>query len=383
MFHRAKNQRQRRRSKTRVVIIALCAVAVFGLAGLATASWFGTPLNSLVTGKPVQTPKTFLLMGERGNLKNTPFGSGGSRLTDSMIVVHLEPKHHRIIFLSVPRDTRVNLAGHGTAKINAANAYGGPSLAMHTVNGLLGTHITNYVMVNFSGFEAVVNTLGGVKLDVKEPMYYQGGPNTSIDLSSGVQRLNGRKALEFVRYRRFPLGDIQRTLDQQEFILAVLHQFLQPGTILKLPSLAVELRRAVQTNVPLGQMMAIGAEAKQMEHDRIIHETLPGAFLNLNLSYWEVLPGDARKAWQALLAGKTMPLFDPAAQAAAKSLVEASHPVKANPPAVTGEVYGQKASGQPNGTGTLVQQEPATAKAQNNAAGSVTFRALPGPAGGA
>lgn len=337
MAYRAKSLR-RRRGRIRLVITALGVAALFGLGGVAAAAWFYPQVTSLVTGKPVQIPKTFLLMGERGKLTDTPYGSGGPGLTDSMIVLHLEPKHHRIIILSVPRDTRVDLPGHGLTKINTANAYGGPTLALQAVNGLLGTHISDYVLADFSGFERIVNTLGGVTLDVREPMHYQGGPNTTINLSSGVQRLNGRQALEFVRYRRFPLGDIQRTLDQQEFLLAVSHQLLQPGTLLQLPSLAAELHQAVQTNVPVGEMVAIAAEAKQMEHDRIIHETLPGAFLNLNLSYWEVLPGDARKAWRELLAGKTLPLMDPAAEKAARSLM--ARFIASSSPAVAPEVYG-------------------------------------------
>ena len=347
---------RRKLNKAKLAVLLTLAAAV--AAGVLYVGRLVAPaVVTAVTGHAAPQDQTFLLLGERGNLAYTPYGSGGSSLTDSLIVVHLDPQNHRIVMLSVPRDSRVHLPGHGWTKLNTANAFGGPQLALATVNKLLGSHIKDYVLVNFTGFVSVVNTLGCVNVDIKSPMHYSGGPNTRINLPAGTHCLNGQQSLEFVRYREFPLGDIQRTLDQQAFLLDLSHTILRPSTLLHLPTLIPQLDRAVQTNVPQDRLLAMAVEARQLEHNRIIHETLPGAFLNLpDASYWEVVPADAHRAWQDLLQGKTLPLMDPGAEAAARALGGTTSLNTAPPTTtVTQKVYGKKpATGKTKTGGTSI-----------------------------
>ncbi len=254
--------------------------------------------------------------------------------TDTMVVATVNPRLRRITLLSVPRDTRVHMTGYGVQKINAANEFGGPAFAVHEVNRLLGSAIHYYVLTNFRGFKEIVDTLGGVTIDVPEPMHYRGGPNTYINLSAGVQHLDGTQALEFVRYREFPLGDIQRTLDQQALLKAILKKALRPSTIPRLPSLIPQFRAAVQTNMSSAQLLGFLEEARVLERGHLLSETLPGAFLNLpGASYWKVIPADAHRAYEALLRGKRAPsLFDPAAVALAHAEMAAVSPSASTTP---------------------------------------------------
>lgn len=239
--------------------------------------------------------------------------------TDTIVVATVNPRARRITFLSVPRDTRIDMAGHGVQKINAANEFGGPVLAVHEVNRLLGSAIHYYVLTNFGGFKEIVDTLGGVTIDVPEPMHYRGGKNTYINLSAGLQHLDGTQALEFVRYREFRLGDIQRTLDQQALLKAILKQALRPSTIPRLPSLIPQFRSAVHTNMSNAQLLGFLDQVRALESGHMLSETLPGAFLNVpGASYWQVIPADAHRYYEALLRGKrASSLFDPAAVALA------------------------------------------------------------------
>lgn len=239
---------------------------------------------------------------------------------DTIMVIHVDKKDHRIALMSVPRDTRVDIPNLGVVKLNEAMLVGGPRLVRQTVNHLLGLHIRQYVVLNSTGFQNIVNTLGGVTLRIPQRMYYKGKYHT-INLQAGVQHLNGAAALEFVRYREFPLGDIQRTLDQQAFLKALLKQTLQIGTLFKLPTLMQEVHQSLTTNMSIASLIGVASDVRSIGSKHMVTETLPGAFLNLpGESFWEVIPSDARLAYQNLLKGKKEPLMDKRAQAEAKAL---------------------------------------------------------------
>ncbi|MCD5407250.1 MAG: LCP family protein [Desulfotomaculum sp.] len=125
--------------------------------------------------------------------------------TDTIIFVSIDPKENRIAVMSIPRDTRVKIPGHGSDKINAVNVYGGPELVSQTVSDLLGVPVDHYVLTNFDGFKDIVDAVGGVDFYVAQDMYYYGpADNTLIDLKKGQQLLDGDKALQFIRFRSYP-----------------------------------------------------------------------------------------------------------------------------------------------------------------------------------
>ncbi len=224
--------------------------------------------------------------------------------TDTMILANINNKDNRISLLSIPRDTKVVLPGYGVNKINAANLYGGPEMAMDVVSSLTGVTVDYYIITNFNGFKDIVDALGGVTVDVEKDMYYHErayGGKYDINLKKGVQRLNGEQALMYARYRRDELGDISRTQRQLKLLTAIGEEVMQPSTIAKLPKLIPGIYKNVKTNMGLKQLVAMARAAKNLENIQIVTQTLPGWFLDENgASYWYVDPDNARQVTMAL-----------------------------------------------------------------------------------
>lgn len=230
--------------------------------------------------------------------------------TDTIILASVDTKTKQMALLSIPRDTRVRIPGYGWDKINSASAYGGPELTMRVVSDLLDIPVRYYVLANFSGFKNIVDALGGVTIDVEQNMYHEDEENGyayQINLAKGVQRLDGDKALQYVRYRGYVSGDIERTQHQQKFLMALAREMMQPGVILKLPALAPEIYRYVKTNLNPGDIYQMAMAAKKLEGTKMLAQTLPGRNINIgDGSYWGVDPEEARLALAKLLNGETV-----------------------------------------------------------------------------
>lgn len=227
---------------------------------------------------------------------------------DTMILASIDPKSKQMALLSIPRDTRVNIPGYGWDKINSTSVYGGPELSMTVASNLLGIPIKHYVLTNFSGFKDIVDALGGVTLEVDRDMYHwdnEDGGIYEINLKKGVQRLDGEKALQFVRYREYFMGDIDRTKQQQKFLVALVKEILQPGTIVKLPRLIPEINRYVTTNLNLSDLYTLASAARNLGSHNIVSQTLPGRPIDVNGgSYWGVDPAEARQMVAQLFNGE-------------------------------------------------------------------------------
>ena len=135
--------------------------------------------------------------------------------SDTLFVVMMDKSDKKAALLSVPRDTRVKIKGHGWDKINSAFAYGGHKLTQETVQNFLGIKLHNYVVVDFQGFKGLVDAVGGVDINVEKRMYYYDPyANFEIDLRPGNQHMDGKTAMQYVRYRDEE-GDIGRIRRQQ------------------------------------------------------------------------------------------------------------------------------------------------------------------------
>lgn len=236
-------------------------------------------------------------------------GEKNSR-SDTMLLVSIDPKLDKVAVISIPRDTRMEIKTLGTNKICAANFVGGPRYAVDRVEELMQTHIDYYVEMNFKGFEKIVDTLGGVTIDVPQRMYK---PSEGINLHPGKQKLNGKKALGFVRFRDYTNGDIDRTYQQQVFIKALAGEVLKPRTITKLPSLAKQMKQYVDTNIGFTDMLKMASWAPGFTSDSIITQTLPGCFYDevdsngrLLNSYWLADKSETPDLLENLFAGKTI-----------------------------------------------------------------------------
>ncbi len=145
-------------------------------------------------------------------------------LSDSIHLIFLNPGKHRATMVGIPRDSYVDIPGHGTNKINSALFYGGPELMVQTIESISGVHIDYWAITTFWGFTDMINEIGGLTVDVPFRMY---DPSYSrADLQPGVQTLNGTQALSMARDRHSMLeGDFARQENGGRLILAALAQF--------------------------------------------------------------------------------------------------------------------------------------------------------------
>ncbi|MEQ8175168.1 MAG: LCP family protein [Syntrophomonadaceae bacterium] len=234
--------------------------------------------------------------------------SANSR-SDTMILASIDTKNKKVAMVWIPRDTRVEPSTGKQVKINSINLTKGPEGACQVVGDLLGTKVDYYVVTNFWGFEKIIDTLGGVTIDVETDFkHYDPDPYLNINIPKGTQRLNGENALKYVRYRGGPTADIGRTQRQAKFLKALAKEVLQTKTITKLPDLVPQLMDSVKTNIPMTDLVYLVTAAKDFTNSEIITQTLPGYSFTSpkdGASYWEADKKVSIGLIDALLAGQT------------------------------------------------------------------------------
>lgn len=212
---------------------------------------------------------------------------GGHR-SDSIGIAAIDIDKKIVRFMSLPRDTRVEIPEHGWQKINHSYAFGKVPLLRQTVVNYLGIPINYHVLVNYESFPQIVDLVGGVDIVVDKKLFYvDNAQKLRIDIPKGPQHMNGKTALEFVRFRNDALGDIGRVKRQQDFVKAVLKKIQQPSILPRLPEIARQLVSIVDTNMPVAQAIQLASYLKDLTSDRIVFFTMPGksAYIG-NLSYW-------------------------------------------------------------------------------------------------
>ena len=164
-------------------------------------------------------PQTLMILGSDRRPNNNFEGAGGrgDARSDTIMLVRLDPDKDAIAIMSLPRDLKVEIPGVGTDKINAAYDYGGPKLTLRTVKRLLGIGINHVINVDFGGFWRAVNAVGCVYADIDRRYYNDSAEYTFIDVQAGYQRLCGRQALQYVRFRHED-NDLVRSARQQDFL---------------------------------------------------------------------------------------------------------------------------------------------------------------------
>ncbi|MGB8702446.1 MAG: LCP family protein [Thermosynechococcaceae cyanobacterium] len=218
----------------------------------------------------------------------------GSR-SDTMLLVRLNPETRKVSLLTIPRDTQVNIPGIGVSKINAANWKGGPDMAAAVVSQTLnGVPVDRYARISTLAFKDLVDVAGGVEVFVPRAMKYDDHTqNLHIDLKPGLQTLNGQQAEGFVRFRHDDLGDIGRTQRQQMLLKALQKKFQNPLMLARLPQIFAVLQKHIDSNLSLGEMLALVQFGMQIKPDQLQMVMLPGRFSTpdeFELSYWLMDP---------------------------------------------------------------------------------------------
>jgi LCP family protein required for cell wall assembly len=225
------------------------------------------------------TKQSGLLMSKATNIlllgtdHATVTGRQTDQHSDSIMIIHTDPKRHRIVFLSLPRDLLVQIPGYGDQKINAAYQLGGPSLAIRTIHDFTGIDINHVAIVDFGNFREMIDALGGV--DVNNPhairsnrfdcpyatqaqcQHWQGWR-----FPKGNVHLSGQKALIYSRIRENMLNrgetDVTRGQRQQAVMQAVMSKLTSPGTLLEMPFIGGKLMKPIATDLTAGQFFQIG-----------------------------------------------------------------------------------------------------------------------------
>ena len=181
-------------------------------------------ISDVITEAEAGKPQTILLMGSDKRSKNAVDvrrGAIGKPLSDTMILMRLDPSKQATALLSLPRDLKVEIPGYGYDKLNAAYSLGGARLTVRTIRRLDPRLKINHVInVDFHGFSKAVNALGCIYIDVDRRYYNQSDFYSKIDIQAGYQRLCGQDALAYVRFRHED-NDLVRATRQQDFLRQV------------------------------------------------------------------------------------------------------------------------------------------------------------------
>ena len=207
--------------------------------------------------------------------------------SDTLMVASLNADQDKVSLLSIPRDTRVKIKRHGYDKINAAYAYGGEALSQSTVESFLGINIDHYIIVNTNSFGKMIDAIGGVDIDVDNRMFYEDPWDDNgglvIDLKPGLQHMDGKTAITYVRYRDEE-GDAGRVRRQQKFMRACFDKLSDPSMVMKLPEIVKEARNAVKTDLSISEMVEIAKTLKMADESTEGLKTgiVPGRWAYIN-----------------------------------------------------------------------------------------------------
>lgn len=202
--------------------------------------------------------------------------------SDSLIVASIDPVTKKAYLFSILRDTYVKIPGSGEDRINAALALGGPNLAMKTVGDLLGIPIQYYVYTDFKGFIALVDAIDGIDINVEKNMKYsdaEDGHEYDINLKKGMQHLDGKMALQYVRFRHDALSDFARTERQRNFMQAVAQKMQSTSSLIKLPKILSSIDPYIETNLTTSDMLKLGSLGYEAKTEGMVSEQIPPAEL--------------------------------------------------------------------------------------------------------
>jgi polyisoprenyl-teichoic acid--peptidoglycan teichoic acid transferase len=242
------------------------------------------PQDGLLMSKP----SLILLLGTDGD---RTAAREDARRSDSILIVRTDPSRHRLAYLSIPRDLRVDIPGHGPNKINTAFQLGGAVLAMKTVRALTGLQLNHVVLVDFQDFREVIDALGGVEIDVPAPIvsnrfdcpYATEARCRQWDgwrFEKGRQTMDGRRALIYSRIRENRLdlseNDLTRGGRQQEVVEAMTDKIVGPRTFVRLPFVGDDLMKPLTTDLSPGQLLQLGWVRFRANSSRALHCRLGG-----------------------------------------------------------------------------------------------------------
>jgi len=226
--------------------------------------------------------------------------------TDTMILVSLDPATNSASMLSIPRDLWVDIPGYGESRINTAHSTGdkesysggGVALAKETVSTALGVPVHYYVRIDFFGFEKLVDAIGGLEIDVKEPIHDEEYPDGNygtfvLDIPAGLQQMNGERALQYARTRH-GTGDFNRMSRQQDVIMAAFDKVLKLDIPLsQVPHLIELAGNSLQTDLVLSEVLALIPIVQHLDRQNMQAAVIDGSMTESTITpagWWVEVP---------------------------------------------------------------------------------------------
>lgn len=271
-----------------VLLVAIIAVALVGWQYLRNIdnkisldSTTAQQLNQVLVAPESDDEPYYVLIIGSDSRDTSDMGDGRS---DTIMLARVDPAKPQVSLISIPRDSKIYLEGHGIQKINAAFQYGGPAGSVQVVSELFNVKISHYVEIDFDGFISIVDQLGGIDVDVPVDIDLWG-----THISAGKQHLNGAQALIMSRCRYLPGGDFQRVQDQRIIFQAIAKAVLSsskfdlPGLI---TSMASSLKSDLNSTAAINLLLKLqGLDTK----NSLYMATVPAHVLNLdNISYVDI-----------------------------------------------------------------------------------------------
>lgn len=228
----------------------------------------------------INEPVNILILGvDAGDYENKT--DKNAKRSDTMILVRYIPESNKVYMLSLPRDTRVLINGD-KEKLNSAHRIGGEILAIQTIEKMLGININYYTKVDYTGFRNCIDAIDGVDMEIPFNMDYD-AYDISIHFTKGENvHLDGKKAEEFVRWRKnndgsgYAMGDLGRAATQQKFILKVAEKMKTPAGILKVPGLINTASKYVETDMTPKTMLKYIFKLRNIDTSQIENKVLEG-----------------------------------------------------------------------------------------------------------
>lgn len=257
-----------------LIIVTLFFISLAGFAGykaaLVIAGW-----NRMSGEKVEQTDDV---------IEDTKFNVllvGIDRVSDStdvMMLVNVDTETMQVNISSIYRDTRVTYGGRAH-KLNSVYKHAKEDIGetISAIKEITGAPINYYMIVDLEGFVKIIDELGGVDFYVPQDMHYHDKyQDLYIDLEEGMQHLDGEHAMQLVRFRKYPLGDVARAQVQQDFMTALIEQYANLSTIMKAPELFYKMSGYVKTDVTMGLITSNLKLMTKMSDCKIERYEMPG-----------------------------------------------------------------------------------------------------------
>jgi LCP family protein required for cell wall assembly len=293
-----------------IAVIALATVVGLGVRGAPAASNAGAAIEihsahgaSFVPALRGQRPLFILALGSDAR----PGQPVARERSDSIHIIGIDTVHHRATILGFPRDSFVNIPGFGRSKINNTLLYGGPPLAVRTLERLTGIPIDLWMLTSFNGLSNMVQGIGGIQIDVPRPMH---DIYSHANFSAGPHHLKGWQALAFARDRHsLPNGDFDRSADQGLLFRAALTQLRK--AFARDPSVVFHWMSVgwhnISSDLTAPQLLDLALTATHIPTSNVNNLVVPGSGGNYGLASVVFISPAAQAIYAAMRKDGTFP----------------------------------------------------------------------------